>query len=224
MKFYIEDNQSLPAVQFLEDSDPSPTGFTITTDLEEYYNYGISATTDFLQLRRYMLEIVNSKTWTGLSSVEKHRAIHCYLKETSKTRDESQTEKITFLLSEGDTMEEAINKLTDAFAKFQVANIQSSVQRANSTALYKLIATYLLIQDATDFYKKASSLFLDYKNEGIRGIAYGDEGEGLLDYIESTVGTSFENNGLEEEAYTLKTGSYNDFIVGLQDVLIKGKY
>ena len=224
MKLYIEDNELIPAVQFLEATAPAPTGFTASDNLEDYYNYGMPSVTDFLQLRSYMVEVINTKTWDGLSTTEKYRAIHCYLRETSATREDAQTQKITFLMAEGYTMEEAIDQLTDAFAKFQVANIESCNQRANSKALYKIIATYLAIEDATDFYKKAANLFLDYKNEGIKGIAYGDEGEGLLDYIESTPGTSFESNGLAQEAYVLKTGTFTDLISALQEVLIKGNY
>ena len=40
MKLYIEDNQTLPAVQVLQDADPAPVGFTESNTIDDWYKYG----------------------------------------------------------------------------------------------------------------------------------------------------------------------------------------
>ena len=67
-------------------------------------------------------------------------------------------------------------------------------------------------------------LFDLFKSQAIRGTDDGNAGEGLFNFLESTVGTSYENAGLEEQGYTLKTGTYSEFITELMDVLRHGIY
>ena len=53
---------------------------------------------------------------------------------------------------------------------------------------------------------------------GVLGLGYGDHKEGLLNYIWSN--NSYTAQGLEENGYTLKKGSWSEFKQEIEDNLI----
>ena len=85
MKLYIEDNQPIPAIQILDDSAPTPSGYTEGTSIEDWFNYGRRSLGAFFgfnfftwrnKIQELVIAIVNSdfSNWNGLSPEEKEIA------------------------------------------------------------------------------------------------------------------------------------------------------
>jgi len=179
---------------------------------------------DVLYIRERIRESLNIIGWSGCSNTDKDIIIKYYLKETSKTESESDTEKVIYLMSKGYSLNEAQGLLIKAYADFHILEIDACYKRANSSKLFTIIGKYLSVPDASDLIKITHTLFDLYKTQAIRGTTYGTAGEGILDFIMSTPGTSYEFTGLEQQGYVLNTGNYNDFINELLDVLKFGNY
>lgn len=194
------------------------------TSIENWVLYGDILCTDKLQLRSRIKDKLNELTWSGLTNTEKEVVIDYYLKETSKSEDDANTEKVMYLLGVGYNMSQAQSRLIKSYADYHLWEISSCSKRANSEQLYVVIAKYLSLTDAGDLIKITHKLFDLYKTQGIRGINDGNAGEGLFDFLESTVGTPFETTGLLQQGYVLRIGTYTSFIDELMDVLRNGNY
>jgi hypothetical protein len=194
------------------------------TSIENWFKYGGSLTTDYLQLRERVRAILNSVTWNGTTPSEKSVIIELYLKETSKTENQANMEKVMYLMGLGFSLDDAQTEIIKSYANYHLLEIDSCYKRANSERIFKIIAKYLNLADAADLIKTTHKLFDLYKTQGVRGTKDGESGEGLFDFLESTVGTSFETTGLRQQGYALKSGDYNIFINELMDVLRHGNY
>ena len=194
------------------------------TSIGSWYQYGDTLCSDFLQVRRRIRNIVNSVTWSGLTDSEKDIVISLYLKEDSVTESTYNGYKVAYLMGKGYTLTQASGILIQSYANYHVREVNACLKRANSEMLYVVIAKYLTLTDAGDLIKITHKLFDLFKSQAIRGVNEGSAGEGLFDFLESTVGTSYENSGLEEQGYTLNTGTYTEFITELMDVLREGNY
>ena len=87
-----------------------------------------------------------------------------------------------------------------------------------------VVAKYLQLSDATDFINEIKNLLELYISRGIKGIEYDSLDYGLFDYFKSTPGSPYEFTGLASNAYALKTGTLQNLIDELLDVLWLGKY
>lgn len=199
------------------------------TSIENWYYHhnhnGIC--TDYLQMRDRVRDVLNEKKWSGCTVPEKDIIIELYTKETDKSNSTSNTEKIIHLIyNKGMSQADAIAFLQYSFANFHIKEIESSLKRAQSVQLFKIIAKYLSISDAADFTRTITTPYHLYTTQGIRGINDGEAGEGLFDFIESTVGSSYETTGLNQQGYIMANGDSDatNFIIELMDVLRKGNY
>lgn len=200
------------------------TKYDDITSIESWNEYGGILCTDCLQIRdriKYHFELVS---WSGLTSAEKDIVISWYLKESYKDDNTSNTEKIMHLLGKGYSMPQAQGKLIQSYSEYHLREIDACAARANSGQLYTVIAKHLNLIDASDLIKITHKLFDLYKSQGIRGTLDGNAGEGLFDFLESTPGTSYETTGLQQQGYTLNTGTYMSFVSELMDVLRNGNY
>jgi hypothetical protein len=182
---------------------------------------------DYLYIRQLIIELLNTKTWNNCTNAEKDIVIELHARETSKTSIVANGEKVTYLMSKkGKNQAQAILFLQEQFAIHHIKEIQSCTARANSKDLFTIIPKYLTILDAGDFIRTISSLFTAYLFQGVKGVNDSDAGEGLFDFIESTVGTSFETAGLREQGYVMQNGDANmdNFINALMDILRNGNY
>lgn len=193
------------------------------TSIDSWYQY-TSLCTDFLQTRARVKEILSVKTWSNLTDSEKDIVIEFYLKEDLIDEDTYNTYKVGYLMGKGYSLEQASYLLIQAYGNYHIKEVRSCTTRANSEKLYKVIAKYLSLADAGDLIKITHKLFDLYKSQAIRGSEDGNAGEGLFNFLESTVGSSYENAGLAQQGYILKTGTYSDFITELMDVLRHGNY
>lgn len=194
------------------------------TSIESWYQYGNTLCSDILQTRDRIKEIVNSGTWSALNSNEKDIVIEMYITQDGVDENTYNTNKVVHLMSKGYSLQEAQAALIQAYGIYHTKEVIACTKRANCEKLYMVIAKYLTLADAGDLIKITHKLFDLYKTQAIRGTEDGNAGEGLFNFLESTPGSSYENAGLEQQGYVLKTGTYSEFITELMDVLRHGNY
>lgn len=194
------------------------------SSIENWVLYEPELGKDTLYIRERIRDLLNIKGWNNCNNNEKDIIIKYYLKESVKSENDANTEKVMHLMGKGLTLLQAQGFLIQSFSDFHLKEINSCALRANSALLYTVIGKYLSIEDASDLIKVTYKLFYLYKTQAIRGTFYGTAGEGLLDFIASTPGTQYEFTGLEQQGYTLLAGTYLDFITDLLDILQHGNY
>lgn len=89
-------------------------------------------------------------------------------------------------------------------------------QRAESAELTECILTYLSADDARTFIDSVNTFESLYRRRALFGTNYGDNIDGIMDYIEST--SSYVGAGLEN--YTIQNGTLQNFIDGLKAILL----
>ena len=219
------DNELKDAYIIVNSGDTAPSGYTNISSVQSWNDYGESLCTDYLQWRDRVRDELDQTHWSGLTSSEKDIVINFYLKETDKDENTANTEKITHLMtSYGLDLVSSKGKLIAVYGKHHLEEIDACHKRANSELLYQVIAKYLTLVDAGDLIKITHKLFDLYKSQAIRGTEDGNAGEGLFNFLESTVGSSYETTGLEQQGYILNIGDYASFISELMDVLRNGNY
>ena len=194
------------------------------TSIESWNRYGGVLCTDGYQVKTRISEVLDVSGWSGITSDAKDIVISYYLKETNKDEATANTEKVVHLMGKGYTLQQAQGALVKAYANYHLIEIGACYKRANSEQLFMVIAKYLTLTDAGDLIKITHKLFDLYKTQGIRGISDGSAGEGLFDFLESSIGTSYETTGLAQQGYVLNTGDNATFISELMDVLRNGNY
>lgn len=187
---------------------------------------------DYLAMRKaYCDEVLTNKTtWANFSNEEKQRFIDLFLNDPNLNADPllnqqaNDQNKVIFLMGLGYSQAVAQQVLVDSYSEHHVFEIEACTARANASKSTAVVIKYLNISDARDFIETTKSLYDLYADQGIKGVNDGSVGEGLFDFIESTVGTSFEFLGLEQQGYTLKGGTWSTFKAELMDILRNGNY
>ena len=228
MKLYLEDNEQIPAIQVLNDADPAPSGYTnVSQDLLMWEEYALNECTDYYQLRSFVNEQLDIKTWVNLSNDERDFIISMNLKETSFDEDSYNVLKVTHVLTTGQagSVEDARLLLVDNWSSHHLLDVESCRIRANSKKAFDVVGKYLSFPDATDFFETTEGLYIGYILQGIKGTDDNTE-IGWFNYIESTVGTVYEFAGLSSKGYTMQNGDLDEanLISDLMDVLRNGNY
>ena len=235
MKLFIENIAINPNVTIGQDSDPTPAGFTDETmDLLKWRDYGLQGTTDCMQFREAVTDVVEAKgqlptpiLWADFTNDEKDFLIEAYIRETGVTSADDGTRKVTHLMTvHGMSLDDAKAKLQDVWAVYHQKEIASSKTRASSKTIFRILAKYLSLADAADFTNVIEHPYYMYTTQAIRGTNDGETGVGLFDFIESTPGTIYETAGLAQQGYTMANGDpdMTNFISELMDVLRHGNY
>jgi len=90
MKLYVENNEEIPAIKVLQDSDPAPSGYTEKISIEDWHQYGGEVLDAFFgfnyltwrtQIFNLVIGIVNPdySNWIGLNANQKTIAINLIL-------------------------------------------------------------------------------------------------------------------------------------------------
>lgn len=184
----------------------------------------LNGAVDYLKFRDNKLQAFTALGgWPSLNDSQKMEFIEHSLNDPAFDYATNNANKIAFLVSQGETVESASDLLVDFYAQFHLREIASCTKRMNSLALYKLIFKTLSVPAAADFYDSTEKLARMFCDQAIKGTQYGLGGkDGLMDFIEST--GSFSAAGLAQKGYELNTGTINDFIAALKDILINGNY
>lgn len=90
MKLYVENNEAIPAIKVLQDSDPAPSGYTQKTSIEDWHQYGGEVLDAFFgfnyltwrtQIFNLVIGIVGPTytNWNNLNQDQKNIAINLIL-------------------------------------------------------------------------------------------------------------------------------------------------
>ena len=191
-----------------------PSGYTDITSIENWNRFGNSIANDYLVTKFEIRDIANNIGWSGLTNNEKDLAIEYYINpDMSHAVDYLMTEK-------GMTSGESNQYLTQKWHIHHGNLLEACKER---WYYVKIVAVkYLSFADAEDLFDKAQNLIYEYIEMGRLGKDYGDKNNGIMDYLMSTNG--YVDQGLEEEGYTLQTGTWNEFKDELENVLVNGIY
>lgn len=228
IKLYIQDNQDIPAVQILPLATPAPNGYTdFTFDLIKWRDFALQSCTDYLQYKNFVTEVMGTKVWANLTDTEADFIINNYVREAGVTSQDDATRKVIHLMTvHGKSQSDSALYLQNAYAEFHLKEISSCFLRSQNKTLFQIIAKYLQNMDAADFTDVIEHPYYMFTTQGIRGVNDGETGEGLFDFIESTVGTSYETAGLAQQGYIMANGDpdMSNFILELMNVLRNGNY
>lgn len=232
MKLYIEDNELIPAIIVQDDATAAPTGYTETSDIalvaehgEANINEKLKGFRDKSSVRSKLKTLIYTKMQIAapadvedqakfdlLTAAEKSIACHWFLVGKESFQLEVINDDKYWTQEAGEyrrwTMEsrgKRLNRMESiVFRRLQSVSDAKQVlsdmnQIAKDTVLdfndiTKVLNTKIKV-------KKLTSMYV----EGMESLE--DDGVvGLKDYINSTVGTPFENNGFRGLTYTFRTG------------------
>ena len=194
----------------------------------EVLTYSEKLSRDFAQHREVCRTMLDSVTWVNLTNAGRDEMIRMYLKETSMDEATDGMNKVTHLITTGQAGDPAAAKaiIVKSWASFHVRDKDAAYARVSSEKTYQVVASYLSVTDATDFFTSIELLFLGYYSQAIKGTEDGSSVDALFNYIESTVGSIYENSGLASKGYTMQNGDpdMTNFISDLMDILRHGIY
>jgi len=194
------------------------------SSVENWHKYGKfgEPRVDYLCIREGIRESSgideSPSNWNNLTIAEKDIVIDYFLYS-------DDTAKVIHLMTtRALSQSQAVQYLQDTFGTHHILDCQVCARRASHPRLYSIVAKYLDLNDAKYFFQTVRNLYLDYKEQAIKGTLDGDVGAGLFDYIESTEGTIYETAGLSAKGYIMKNGDPDEtnFIVELMDLFRKG--
>jgi hypothetical protein len=192
------------------------------TSIDNWKKWGSIVNNDYLQTRGYIIDICD---WSNLTDAEKDIVIECFAYDNSLDQATNDSNKVTYLMGKGMSQIEAEAFLIQSFAEYRVHEKASCLARATSKQRDITVLTYLSSMDAKDFLETSKTLLELYKSEGVIGSEYGFVGVGVMDYIESTTGTVYENVGLASKGYTINGGAPIQMLIdGVKDIFVNGNY
>jgi len=202
------------AMVVVNDIKDRPANYADISSIINWDYFGLSLLSDYLSLKTVIKEIITSIGWSGLTSVEKDIAIKYY------SYDSDYDAVVHLMTTKGYTQEQAQVYLLQQWHRHHGNLINSCKERWYYVKL--VVPAFLSFSDCEDLLNIVEMLVFSYNDIGRMGINYGDNKDGLMDYIEST--GIFTNNGLREKNYTLLYGNIDMFIFAMKDVLINGEY
>lgn len=219
--FDVQDRKILEGATFkppLLESDQSPgiDYIDLSTDPDTVHLMGESYFIDYLVWYNLLRDGLSD--WITLTNDQKIMAIDHNIGTNT-------LEKVQHLMSLGLSQVEASVRLQKAFARHHVKEVEACRGRSISETLYVIVSKYLDIPEGAEFFGLTQNLYDKYVTQAIFGTEYGNSGLGLMDFIESTPGTIYENAGLEQQGFTMQNGDADssNFVVELVNWLIWGQ-
>jgi hypothetical protein len=163
------------------------------------------STEDYKVLRNKVIIRVATEGFSNLTAQEKEIASENFC-VSKADRDSVHTidEQVAFGIEYHKKSTIARSKRRKSIEAEVYNRIQSAVERA-------------------DLMSDAAAMIDAYVDFGVEGSLEGD-GVGIFDYLESRVGTPFENTGLLSKTYTIEGMTVSEFSARLIDVLKNGNY
>lgn len=220
-----ESNQLSGNTPFITSTATTVSGYENITSIKNWYVFGINAANDYLHMREQVRDIISVVGWSGTSNEERDILIDLYLDDPNIPTSGNNTNKIVHLMTtNGLSQVDSIQYLQDVFGEHHIKDIAICKLRADSSKLYSVVAKYLTLDDGRDFFQTVRNLYIDFKEQAIKGTNNGTVGVGIFDYIENTVGTIYENAGLNSKGYIMQNGDPDEtnFISELMDVFRNG--
>ena len=196
-------------------SDTVPSGYTDISTIIYWDKFGSEYVNDYLVCKD-QIRILVDDNFTGLTSTEKDIAIQYYAFPDA-------TQVVMYLMMEkGMSQQEAQYFIIQQWHKNHKGVIDACAQR---WYYVKFIAPmFLSFSDCEDLFGNpvVLSLLAQLNELGLVGIPYGDEKDGIMNFVEST--NSYVGKGLKEMGYTLQQGTWDDFIGAIHNVMVEGIY
>lgn len=210
----VDDLNDNPPFNYIMSGTTIPDNYVDISSIENWNNYGFSFANDYSIVKFAIKDIVNFSGWTSLTNDEKDLAIEYY------SYPDPTTAVIYLMTTKGMSQQQAQAFLTKSWHKHHLKNIVAYTQRWNY-AKYTVLQ-FLSRNDSEDLFNTVKPLIDLYIEIGIIGRDFGDNNDGIIDYIYSING--FTGQGLEENNYNLLQGTWDDFKSGLYAVLVDGIY
>lgn len=193
---------------YLKASTVIDAGYMDYSSILHWSLYGDRADRDYKFIRARIAELFLIAGWSNLSTEQKE--ICCRYFVVPKT-NQDEIFGVSDQVANGVLFNK--NAVASRAARINSASseIRNRLQKSEAVEIMNEIFTSELLYDK-------------YINFGNEGTLEGD-GEGLFDYVESRVGTSYENAGLVNKNFT--PNGYADmsaFSVHLMDILKNGNY
>ena len=184
----------------------APSGYQDVTSIENWDQFNHVIRKDYKFLRQQIKILVQNTGWTNLTQLEKQIAVK-YFVVSKQRRDQRYTMKEQIIL--GLVWHKESVKARQIRFDYAAMEIWNRLTRTEARTIVNQI--------------EADALSNKYIQFGTEGIQKGDP-EGLFDYIESSVGTSYENAGLLQTRYTPVGMTLVELSVRLIDILEHGNY
>ena len=250
MKLYKEDNEAIPGYQILPDGEAAPTGFTEVTDIVEFEKYGCGTTeanlvgwTDKLCFRNKIKtliytkmqvavpeDVANQAKWDLLNAAEKSIAAHYFIVGTESFLMEVVNDARYWVVQAGDYRDwtQKVRATRSELCESVIfLRMQSLADAKLILADMNQIAkdTVLDIDDVTKKLnikapvKRMNQMYIeglvDEANDGVVAIK---------DWIQSTVGTPFENNGFMNLSYPFQAGHTSQSVADEMVAILDGTF
>lgn len=210
-----EDDQLNGNVSIICSTYSNLNGYSNITSIETWHKYGDSLLSSYQDKQRAIKLAFYDKGWNNCTNIEKDLVME-YHANPDLGNNNQNTQMIMYLLGKGYSMDQATDYLVDCWHNHWEKFISECPAKFRKAT--KVVLRYLSFADASDLDITIDSLKSRYMTTGILGLGYGDHKEGLLNYIWSN--NSYTAQGLEENGYTLKKGSWLEFKQEIEDNLI----
>jgi len=210
----LNDNQPFVIATGMTDSSYTD----VTSDaIEITHKYGETFCEDFQHKQKVMRLFHYEKGWDNLTTAEKDIVVDYYANpQLNPTGNTQSMQVITHLMSKGMTMDEATDKIIDAWHNYWSKVVEEAPRRWENAV--KITVRYLSFVDASDLNNTIENLVSYYLDSGRLGLGYGDSKDGIMNYIKSTEG--FVGTGLEYNMYELKKGTWQELIDELENAFV----
>jgi hypothetical protein len=196
------------------DDNVSYSDYSDVSTIENWDRFGLPYATDYGSVKFAVKDIVDEKSWSGLTNIEKDLAIKYY----SYPSDVEAA--IHLMTTKGLGQQEAQGYILRAWHKHHLNFIESCKLRWAYAKYYVLL--YLSRVDAEDLFETTKNLIDYYVETGRLGVEYNDDNSGIIDFIYSV--NEYSGQGMEESGYILQRGTWTEFREQLKDVFVYGKY
>lgn len=194
--------------------DEIPNEYVNITSIKNWKSFGLECVNDYLVFQREIKSLVATSGWTNLTSEEKDIAIEFFAFDDNM-------DAVIYLMSEkGMSQEDAMMFIVKHWHTHHGKMIQCTKERWFQVKL--IVGMFISTPDAEDLFNTAKMLIYGYTESGIIGKNYGDNTDGIMDFIESTNG--YVGNGIIEKDYNLNFSNWYYFIQGIKNVLVYGIY
>lgn len=206
MKIYSENNEPIPAIQVLSDSDTVPLNFTEITTITNLHKYGMKNGYDYKAVRSQIQIVATTVGFTNLSLTEKKLASKWF----------------AVLKEDRDTVHSIEEQIVNGKEFYQ----QSVISRQNRLdRIISEVYTRLSTIEINELIDDTLDISVYYVSRGREGTVEGDP-EGLYDYIESRTGTTWDSvgssPGLKSKGWLPYGKTLNTLVIDLISILRNG--
>lgn len=190
------------------------SGYSDISSIENWHKFGVMVANDYLVIKDQIKYLMMDIGWVNLTNIEKDLCIRYY------ALPDFQQPVMFLMMDMGMSQEDSTAYIIKYWHRHHGKLLEVCRERWFHVKL--VVASYLNFADAEELMDLANNLIFNFIECGRFGKEYGDQRDGLLDFITSK--HSFIGQGLEEQGYILNFGNWNQFIGEMVNVLLHGIY